>query len=212
MTSMTATIAAASVLGAGLGFQGAVSPGPLQTILISETLSHGVRSGWRGAFAPVCTDPFALALALLVVSNVSNVVLACIAFFGAALLCRIAWSEFKTKASDFDFQTKPRRSFASIWAVNFLNPNLWIFSFTINAIKIHDYYAEYGVGVALVYIVSFFVSIIACNLGIVFLSGYLKRGLNAKWLAVVNKTLGVFLLIVAIGFIFMGLNKLNLLG
>jgi len=206
---MTAAIAAASVLGAGLGFQGAVSPGPLQTILISETLSHGVRSGWRGAFAPVCTDPFALALALLVVANVSNVVLACIAFVGAALLCRIAWGEFKTTSNDFDFQTKPRRSFASIWAVNFLNPNLWIFSFTINAIKIHDYYARCGLVVALVYILSFFLSIVACNLGIVFLTGCLKRGLNTKWLVVINRTLGFFLLVVAAGFVCLGLNKLG---
>lgn len=212
MTSITAAIAAASVIGAGLGFQGAVSPGPLQTILISETLSHGVRSGWRGAFAPVCTDPFALALALLVVSSASDVALACIAFLGAVLLCRIAWSEFKMTANDFDFQTKPRRSFASIWAVNFLNPNLWIFSFTINAIKIHDYYAEYGIGVALVYILSFFVSIVVCNLGIVFLTGYLKRGLNTKWLVGINKALGIFLLVVAFGFILLGLNKLGVLS
>ena len=42
MTELTAAYASAIVLGSGFGFQGSVSPGPLQTLMISETLSNGV--------------------------------------------------------------------------------------------------------------------------------------------------------------------------
>ncbi|MBQ2850800.1 MAG: hypothetical protein IJE77_10000, partial [Thermoguttaceae bacterium] len=107
----TTALVGAIAMGAGLGFFGAVSPGPLQTIIVSETLANGARSAWRAAFAPVCTDPFALALALFVVSNISGGALACVAFAGAALLFRIAWAEFRTTEADFDFSQKPRRPF-----------------------------------------------------------------------------------------------------
>lgn len=100
----------ACVLGSIFGFQGSVSPGPLQTVIITETLANGIRSSWRAAVIPLCTDPIALCIALFIVANVSNSILAAIAFLGAALLCRVAWLQFRTTENDFKFQTKKRLS------------------------------------------------------------------------------------------------------
>lgn len=207
----TTALVGAIAMGAGLGFFGAVSPGPLQTIIVSETLANGARSAWRAAFAPVCTDPFALALALFVVSNISGGALACVAFAGAALLFRIAWAEFRTTEADFDFSQKPRRPFYLIVALNFLNPNLWIYSFTVNALNVSAFQRDCGWGVASTYLLAFFVSITLCNLAIVFLVAGLKTFFNARWLVYVNRALSVFLTVVALRFIWLGCEKLGLI-
>lgn len=106
MFSIASGYVSACVLGSIFGFQGSVSPGPLQTVIITETLANGIRSSWRAAVIPLCTDPIALCIALFIVANVSNSILAAIAFLGAALLCRVAWLQFRTTENDFKFQTK----------------------------------------------------------------------------------------------------------
>ena len=209
MFSIASGYMSACVLGSIFGFQGSVSPGPLQTVIITETLANGIRSSWRAAVIPLCTDPIALCLALFIVANVPNSILAAIAFLGAALLCRVAWLQFRTTENDFKFQTKKRLSLFSIWATNILNPNLWIFTFTINAFQIHDYYTEGGFGVAATYLSTFFLVLCACNLSVAVIVAALKRVFNPFWLVRVNRVLGVFLLLVAVRFVILGATKLG---
>ncbi len=211
MDALTAGYLSAITYGALFGFQGAVSPGPLQTVIISESLSHGMRSSWRAAVVPPLTDPFALVIAIFFVSQAPLAFLAAIAICGAAMLCRIAWSQFKTTGSDFEFQTKSRLSFPTIWLTNFLNPNLWIFSFTINAIQINHYNKAFGLGVAATFLMTFFVMICATNLSIALVVSRCRRFFNVKWLVTINRILGVFLLLVASRFIYMGVGYLGLL-
>ncbi len=211
MTETTGLYLAAAALGVGFGFQGSFSPGPLQTLLISETLSNGARSSWRAAFAPVLSDPIALTLALTVVMSVPNWTIALIAFFGAAILCRIAWSELNAKAEDFEFHKKPRRSLFQIWVVNITNPNLWIYSFTVNSLLIRDFWEKGGAWLAGFYLVCFFVSIVSCNLATVGIVGALKRVFNPKSLVIVNRILGVALFFLALRFIYLGLTKLDVI-
>ena len=211
MAALMSAYIAAGLLGAGFGFQGSVSPGPLQTIIISETLSHGVKSSWRAAVIPPCSDPIALVVALFFVANIPNVALAVIAFLGATFLTRFAWAQFRTTETDFDFQTRPRSSFFTIWATNILNPNLWIFSFTINALQISDFYQAAGLGAAATYLASFFVSICFFNLATACLVAKLRSIFSVRWLVYTNRALGGFLVIVALRFLCMGLEKLDII-
>ncbi len=210
MDSLTTGYITACTLGAMLGFQGSVSPGPLQAIIISETLSNGIKSSWRAAIIPAITDPFALVIALFFVSSVPNTVLAIISFLGALLLGRLAWLQFRTTEDDFVYQKKPRLSFWTIWFTNFFNPNLWIFSFAINAVQIHDFYVNYGFWVAAAYILAFDVLIFTGNLGTAYLVAKLKELFNAKWLVRVNRCLSLSLFAVAVYFVYMGFADLGL--
>ena len=209
METLTAGYLSAIALGAVFGFQGSVSPGPLQTVIISESLTHGVRSSWRAATISLISDPIALVIAVCFVANVPNVLLAAIAFLGAAILCKIAWTQFKTNDKDFDFQSKPRLSLLTIWLTNILNPNLWVFSFTINAFQINHFYEKFGVMVAATYLVTFFVAICSCNLTTALIVSGSKRFLNVRWLVAINRTLAVFLLLVALRFVYLGLDYLD---
>lgn len=48
-----------------LGLSAGLSPGPLLTLMLSETLRHGLRAGIMVAVAPLCTDLPIILLALL---------------------------------------------------------------------------------------------------------------------------------------------------
>ena len=62
--------------GVVFGLSAGLSPGPLLTLVISETLKHGTRSGIKVALAPLITDTPIVMLAITVVSQVSDLHLA----------------------------------------------------------------------------------------------------------------------------------------
>lgn len=57
-------------LGIGYGFAAAVQPGPLQTYLISQSLTKGWRKSLASALAPLISDGPIIALCILVLSQV----------------------------------------------------------------------------------------------------------------------------------------------
>lgn len=211
MSSFLASYLTVIGLGVGFGFNGSVSPGPLQNLLISETLSHGVKSSWRVAIVPALTDPIAMVVAIFTLANVPNWVYAAIAFVGAAILSRIAWGQLKTKAEDFELQQKPRRSFLEIWSVNITNPNLWIYSFTVNGVFIRDFWLKDGAGLVSAYLLAFFITLIGCNLATAVIVATVKKTLNPKALVYVNRVLGCLLFVIVARFIYIGVVNLGLL-
>src|SRR5215216_4817245 len=56
--------------GIGYGFAAGVQPGPLQTYIISQTLTKGWRRSLPAAFAPLISDGPIIAICLLVLSQV----------------------------------------------------------------------------------------------------------------------------------------------
>ena len=199
----------AVALGAFFGVQGSVAPGPLQTVIISESLSRGIRSSWRAATISLVSDPFALVVAVLFVANLPNAFIAGISFLGALTLFRIAWLQFRTTVDDFHVQTpQSRLSFFTIWTTNMFNPNLWIFSFTINAVQISQFFKEGGFMAVVAYLSAFFVAICSCNLLIAFIVSKSRRFFDVKRLVGINRILGVFLLIVAVRFVYIGFSCL----
>ena len=151
-------------------------------------------------------------VSLVIVSNISDAAIAIISFIGAFILCRIAWSELRTTADDFNFQRKPPRPWFEIWLVNFTNPNLWIFAFTVNGLQIHDYWTKWGGGVASAYILSFAAVLIFFNILTIVVVGRFKRALNANWLALINRALGIFLIVVALRFVYIGCVRMGILN
>ncbi len=197
--------------GTVFGFNGSISPGPLQNLLISETLSQGLRSSWRVAIIPLVTDPIALTVAVVTLAVVPNWVFAIIAFVGAAILSRIAIGQLRTKLVDFELKQTPRRKFWEIWMVNFTNPNLWIYAFTVNGVYIRNLGKDYGVTMAATYLISFFFALLSCNLTIAVVVAVLKKAFNMKGLVIINRCLGVFMLYMVVRFILVGFKSLGLI-
>ena len=59
-------------IGAVLGLSAGFAPGPLLTLVISETLQHGIKSGLKVAIAPIITDLPIIIVTLFLISKLSN--------------------------------------------------------------------------------------------------------------------------------------------
>jgi len=69
-------------IGLILGLSAGIAPGPLLTLVISETLRHDVKAGIRVALAPIITDAPVIILTILLSASLSefNVILGGISF------------------------------------------------------------------------------------------------------------------------------------
>lgn len=110
----------------------AATPGPLTTLIISETLKHGKMAGIKIAVAPLFTDLPILLLSLFVLSKLEqlNILLGAISFFGACYLGYLAYTNITTKSIHLD-ASSGNKSFMKGVVSNFLNPNPYIFYFSI---------------------------------------------------------------------------------
>lgn len=118
-----------------IGASGAVSPGPMMTLVISQTLKHGKWEGIKVAFAPIITDvPIGL-MAIFIVNQLShiNILLGITSAVGACFLLFLAWENFQVKEFSVDVAKIQPKSLQKGIITNFLNPFPYVFWFTVVA-------------------------------------------------------------------------------
>jgi len=128
---MITSFVAGIVLGLSAGF----SPGPFMTLVISQSLEHGSREGVKVAFAPLITDAPIILLCLFVLTRLahSDLFLGGIALGGGLFLCHLAFESFRASGIDPEAQGAAPNSLRKGILVNFLNPNPYLFWFTVGA-------------------------------------------------------------------------------
>ena len=118
------------ILGTSYAFAAAVEPGPLQTYLISQTLSHGWRRTLPAAFSPLISDGPVIVLVLLVLSRIPVWLAQGLRLAGGVFVLYLAWGAVKAWRR-YDAQDTPpapskRQSLLRAALVNVLNPNPYI--------------------------------------------------------------------------------------
>lgn len=110
----------------------AITPGPLLALLLSETLKHGKSSGIQIALAPLFTDLPIMLVGIFILSKLTelNLLLGLISLSGAIYLAYLAYGSINTKS--INLKTKgEKKSLSKGIIANFLNPNPYIFYFSI---------------------------------------------------------------------------------
>jgi threonine/homoserine/homoserine lactone efflux protein len=119
---------------AALGFTAAVSPGPFQTYLISESLSGGWKRGAPVAFAPLITDAPIILFSLFILDLLPENFLRGVSVAGGLFVFYLAWSLFKRwRARTGEIEGEPGGS--SLWRgalANFLSPGPYLFWGLVN--------------------------------------------------------------------------------
>ena len=90
------------ITGTILGLSAGLAPGPLLTLVISETLQHDMKAGIMVAFAPLLTDLPIVLFTLLILSRLSgfHVILGIISIAGACFICYLGILNLKTRGVD----------------------------------------------------------------------------------------------------------------
>ena len=194
-----------------LSFIAAVTPGPLMALLISETLKHGKTSGLKIAITPFFADLPIMLIGIFVLSKLENIndVLGIISLFGACYLLYLAYGCITTKNVHLQTKANPK-SFTKGIIANFLNPNPYIFYFSIlapiiiRAMKINPLYAPLSVVVFL----GLFVLIMII---IVLFVHTAKAFFNSQHYVYVIRALGLILAYFALSFFYDGLRFLKII-
>ena len=123
------------LLGATLGLSAASLPGPLMTLLITETLNHGWKKSFKIVFAPLVSDIVIVPAVLLILKQVPAGYLKFIHFAGAALLFYMAFN-LRKSLYDQTLQDQPGEKkiagFKMAVLLNFVSPGPYLFWSLVN--------------------------------------------------------------------------------
>lgn len=129
MLDLTSPAASGLVLGLSAG----LSPGPLLTLMLSETLRHGIKAGLLVAVAPLISDlPIITLVACLHWLLPDSAVLEIALGLGGGLyLVCLSWEGLATAPAASLAATPATPSLGRAVLVNLLNPNPYLFWMTI---------------------------------------------------------------------------------
>jgi threonine/homoserine/homoserine lactone efflux protein len=194
-----------------LGLSGGLSPGPLLTLVISESLRHGVKEGIKVSMAPLFTD-FPIVLATIyVLSRLSDIqpVIGAISLLGAAFLACLGYESLSFKGVDIDLtQIKPQSIKKGIVA-NFLNPSPYLFWFSIGAPIVLKAYKNSALS-AILFVLCFYAFLVGSKIVIAVVIGKSRRFLKSNHYVYTIRFLGIILFIFAWLFVKDGLRSLGI--
>ncbi|MHC1791113.1 LysE family transporter [Solidesulfovibrio sp.] len=205
-----ADIASVTLAGAALGLSAGFAPGPLLTLVLSQTLAHGPREGVKVALAPVITDAPIILAAWLVLSRLTDTpaVLGIVALAGAALLCRYGWECFQAPPPGGGDPSLAPRSILRGVAANFANPHPYLFWATVGVPLLLEA-AAVGAAAVVAFLGVFYVCIIGAKVAAAVLAGRFRRFLSSRTYRLLMAGLGLSLLYFAFSFARQGLVLLG---
>ncbi|MFC1729717.1 LysE family translocator [candidate division KSB1 bacterium] len=118
-----------------LGLTAGISPGPLQTLLISETIQHSRKAGILIALAPLISDLPIILIAIFIIQRLSKIDMAMgfISIAGSLYLLYLAYQSFRYKEVLHISDKAEIKSLKKGVAANFLNPHPYLFWSTVGA-------------------------------------------------------------------------------
>ncbi|MCK4892086.1 MAG: LysE family transporter [Candidatus Pacebacteria bacterium] len=194
-------------LGIFFGLISGLSPGPLLTMVIVETLRHSKKEGIKIAIAPLITDIPIVGLTLFVLSKLLyfDHVMGYISFSGAIFLGYLAYDSFKTKGTKIDLKTIETQSLKKGVVANFLSPHPYVFWLIIGAPILLQAYSI-NILSAILFVIGFYFCLIGSKITIALLTEKSKTVLNSKSYLYVMNILAVLLLFYSIVLIKNGLD------
>lgn len=182
------------ITGILFGLSAGLSPGPMLTLVISESMKKGTRAGVTIASAPLLTDLPIIAATQLILIELSqiNVVLGVISIGGSLLLAWYAWESFFMKDDPEMSTGGSRTSLKKGVLTNFTNPNPYLFWMTIGGPVLLSSYQSGYENTAL-FLLGMYVFLIGSKASLAVITSKSRGFLNSRLYHGVLKALGLVL-------------------
>ena len=180
------------------GLTGGLAPGPLMTLVISQTLRHGAREGIKTSLAPLITDGPIIALLLIFLDRIAAIrsLLGGIAIAGVAFLLYLAWESWNAPPPSATTTGAAPRSIVRGALVNFLNPSPYLFWLTVGTPMLVKAWKHSAIAAAL-FIVVFFVCLIGSKILLATILARSREHVLGRWYKPVMRTLAALLVVFA---------------
>jgi threonine/homoserine/homoserine lactone efflux protein len=199
------------ISGVIFGLVAGISPGPLLTLVISETLRNNIRAGIAIAVAPVLTDLPVVLASIFILTKVSDLhlVLGIISMAGAVFIGYLAYESIRTKGIEADVSGSAAKSLNRGVIANFLNPHPYLFWIAVGAPTVLKAYRTNMLS-AVLFISSFYLFLVGSKMLVALLADKSKTFLKSSAYIYTVKSLGIILLLIAVLFIKDGLKYFGL--
>ncbi len=206
-----------SLLGSGivLGLAAGLTPGPLLTLVVSETLRSGSSAGIRVALAPLLTDLPIILASLYLLSRLSGLhaLLGLIALTGAAYVTVLAWQNLRVRALHPEPDASGSRSLLKAVIANLLNPHPYLFWISVGApLILESLPVNASAGDAwgpLIFLVAFYTCLVGSKVLLAVLAGRARDLLAGTAYLYGMRLLGVLLGLLAVSLLLDGLRLLG---
>lgn len=178
------------------GLSSGLSPGPLLTLVVTQTIKHDRKEGVKVAISPLITDLPIVFLALFVFKQLaeSDLILAIISFLGGAFIAYLGIDSIRTRSITYEKTNIKSQSFKKGIIANFLNPHPYVFWLTVNAPLLYKAYQQ-SLITAIMYLVLFYSLLIGSKIFVAQIVFSSKVFLNQRWYNRIMVFLGIALLI-----------------
>jgi len=196
-------------LGAVLGLVQGLSPGPLVTLVISETLKFGRGEGFKVAVSPLITDSTVVVLALVVLSNLAkyDVVIGVVSILGACYLVYLALENLRVKTSMLEAKVVKKQALKRAVITNFLNPHVYVFWISVGGPIILRSLTTHALAPGL-FLVGFYVFLIGSQASIGYMVDRSKALVRGNYYSYIVRALGIVLVFFALILLTEGLKLL----
>jgi threonine/homoserine/homoserine lactone efflux protein len=203
---MITSLSAGIVIGLSAGF----SPGPLLTLVISQSFKHGIKEGVKVAIAPLITDLPIILISIFVLAHLANfrTILGIISMMGGLFVMYLAYGSFQTSRLSIKVQDSEPQSLRKAIVVNALNPHPYLFWFSIGAPTIIRAWRENPL-TAVVFVTGFYTCLVGSKVFTAALVSKSRQFLIGRTYMYFMRALGILLLIIALLLFKDGINLLG---
>lgn len=195
LITFTGAMASAALLGLSAG----LSPGPLLTLVITETLRKDSREGIKVALSPLLTDVPIIVVTVLVLSRLTDHMrlIGVISLLGGFFTAYLGYESLMFKGADPAVQAAvPSRSLRRGGVANLLNPSPYLFWLSIGAPLILDTW-RVAPAAAVAFLLVFYGLLVGAKIFIAVAVGKSRHFLNSGHYVLAIRCLGLALLIFA---------------
>jgi threonine/homoserine/homoserine lactone efflux protein len=199
-------------MGAVLGLSSGFAPGPLLTLVISETLQHDMKAGVKVALAPMITDLPIIILTLFIFSKLSNFhdILGIISLSGGVFILTMGYQSLRTKGVEITLnELKPKSLIKGVLA-NATNPNPYLFWLSVGAPTMTKAMNQ-NIYAAVAFIISFYFFLVGSKIILAIFIGKSKFLLSSKAYLFTMRFLGLMLCALAMVLFRDGLKLLEII-
>jgi threonine/homoserine/homoserine lactone efflux protein len=199
-------------IGIILGLSAGFAPGPLLTLVISETLQHDIKSGVKVALAPIVTDLPIIIFTLFILNELSNFhyILGIISLTGGFFILYMGYKNMRSKGREINLQeTKSKPLIKGILA-NTLNPHPYLFWLSVGAPTMTKA-MSLNITAPLAFIGSFYTLLVGAKILLAIMVGKSKSFLCGNVYIYTMRFLGLVLGVLAFTLFFDGLKLLGII-
>ena len=187
-------LATGTVFGLSAGF----APGPLLTLVITQTLQHNIREGIKVSMAPLITDLPIILITLFVLSKLSDFdrLLGAISLVGGAYVLYLAYGCLRTGPVTLEETRDQPRSFRKGALINAFNPHPYLFWATVGGPFVFKSGQE-SLLAPVLFVTGFYVFLVGAKVFLAFVVGKSRAFLTKKGYIWTMRLLGCLLVVFA---------------